>query len=193
MNGRFLLAPLLLGALSGCESSFNRDFVNVGSNNNGNEVGVPAAEVDRYAKQEGISRQEASDRLRRGEGPDRSASGKTQTSLPGSVSGPDLAALPAGSPCRIDLIRPAGKGQAYQGTIVRVEPNAIVMSNVISEGPTKRPRSPTVMELLTMRWGESEKTIGWERLPDKEVRIARSEVASARVLDHDPIVDYYRR
>jgi len=184
MNGRFLLAPLLLGVLSGCESSFNRDFVNVGSNNNGNEAGVPAAEVDRYAKQEGISRQEASDRL---------ASGKAQTSLSGAVSGPDLAALPAGSPCRIDMIRPAGKGQAYQGTIVRVEPNAIVMSNVISEGPTKRPRAPTVMELLTMRWAENEKTIGWERLPDKEVRIARSEVASARVLDHDPIVDYYRR
>ncbi len=111
-----------------------------------------------------------------------------------TTTGPDLASLPVGAPCRIDLIRAPGRGQAYQGNVVRVEKDAIVLSNVISEGPMKRSRPPALKDLLSLRlpWS-AEETIDWQVLPDKELRIARSEIAAARVLDHDPIVDYYQR
>jgi hypothetical protein len=108
---------------------------------------------------------------------------------------PDLAALRVGAFCRLDLVRPLGRGQAYQGKIVRMDKDAIVLSNVISEGPMKRSRPPTLRDLITLRmpWSGGEETIGWQALPDKELRIAKSEIAAARVLDHDPIVDYYQR
>jgi hypothetical protein len=112
-----------------------------------------------------------------------------------SATGPDLASLSVGAPCRIDLIRAPGRGQAYQGKVVRVEKDAIVLSNVISEGPMKRSRPPALKDLLSLRmpWSGGEETIDWQVLPDKELRIAKSEISAVRVLDHDPIVDYYQR
>jgi len=112
-----------------------------------------------------------------------------------STPRPDLAALPPGAFCRVDLIRPPGRGQAYQGKIVRVEKDAIVLGNVISEGPMKRSRPPALKDLLSLRmpWSGGEETIDWQLLPDKELRIGNSEIAAAKVLDHDPIVDYYQR
>ncbi len=112
-----------------------------------------------------------------------------------SKGGPNLAALSPGTPCRLDLIRPAGQGQAYEGTVVRVEDKAVVLSNVISEGPCKRSRPPSINDVLEMRvpFASGPTTIDWERLPDKEVRVAKSEIAAAKVLDHDPLADHYER
>jgi len=192
MKGRVLFALLALAVLCGCESYFNRSFVTADKHPGANEVGLPTPHVDKYARQGGASNQEAADRLKQDAIRGSSLPGEAVPSLNGK---PDLAALPVGGFCRLDLTRPPGKGQAYQGKIVRVEKDAIVLSNVISEGPMKRSRSPALRDLLTMRmpWSGGQESIDWKALPDKELRIARSEVAAARVLDHDPIVDYYQR
>ena len=158
-----LSLPLALAVILGCEST----FVTADRPSGANELGEPHPRLTKDARpQEALS------------------AGKF-----------DLATLPVGAPCRIDLVRPVGKGQAYQGKVVRIEKDAIVLSDVISEGPMKRSRSPAIHDLLSLRmpWSGGEETIGWQRLPDKELRIARSEIAAARVLDHDPIVDYYER
>jgi len=163
MKLQLLLALVLCSVVLGCAEP-NRRFVNSGVSDSGNEVGVPM-----------------------------SSKGQASATAAGGAS--DVAALRPGQPCRIDLIRPAGEGQAYQGNVVRVDDKSIVLSNVISEGPMKRSREPSYRDLLEMRmpWSPAPTAIDWQRLPDKEIRIARSEVSSVKVLDHDPIVDYYTR
>lgn len=112
-----------------------------------------------------------------------------------SSADPNLSSLRVGSPCRINLVSPPGKGQAYEGTVVRMEPDAVVLGNAISEGPVKRPPSKDLKDLVRTRapWTPAEETIDSQRVPDKEVRIAKSQIASASVLDHDPLADFYRR
>jgi hypothetical protein len=162
MKGRSFLAVLLLTLLSGCES---------------------------LAQQQ---QQAAADRI----GPQApggpAASGVVSPRSSGLAAKPDLAAFPVGAPCRIDLVRPPGQGQAYEGNIVRVKEDEIVLSNVFSEGPMKRSRGPSIGDLASGRFA-SGMSIDWQKLPDKEVRIAKSEISAARVLDHDPAADFYQR
>ena len=159
------LAWLFLAVLSGCESCFNHSYVDTGGDAKPNEKAIGTAPSRSPARPSGVAAQ------------------------------PDLTTIPIGAPCRIDLIRPPGKGQAYEGTLVRVEKNEIVLSNVIYEGPMKRSRPPTLMDLpgLGRQWFGDDTTVDWKRLPDNEVRIAKSEVSSVRILDHDPMADYYQR
>jgi len=196
MKGRVLVALVVLTLLCGCES-YHRSFVNAGKVPGGNEVGVPASQVDkaRSTAQNGpdhkavvpCSAEEPivdSPTLGGGVLPSDPATGR-----------PDLTALPVGAFCRVDLVRPVGRGQAYQGKVVRLEKDAVVLSNVISEGPMKRSRRPSLKDLFNARmpWLGGEEVIDWQVLPDKEFRVARSEVSAARILDHDPLADYYQR
>ncbi len=157
------LVCLFLAVFWGCESCFNHGHVAASGDAKPNAKAVGTAQSQTAAKPSGVATQ------------------------------PDLNAIPVGSPCRIDLIREPGKGEAYEGTVVRVEKNAIVLGNVIYEGPVKR--APTLKDLPDLGSGRfgNDMTITWKRLPDKEVRIARSEVSAVRILDHDPMTDYYRR
>lgn len=194
MKGRVLFTLVALSLLYGCES-YNRSFVNAGKAPGGNETGVPAPQPGKVTGQNGTdpngvipcSVEEAipdSPAARGGVLPSDPATGR-----------PDLTALPVGAFCRLDLIRPAGRGQAYQGKVLRVEKDAIVLSGAISEGPMKRSRAPALKDLFNARmpWLGGEEVIDWKVLPDKEFRVARSEVSAARILDHDPLADYYRR
>ena len=173
------LAGLLLAVVVGCQSHFDRRFTNVGSDLRGNDIGVPTADVEAYAKREGISREEAADRVRQA---------IVQTG-PGAAQGVDPASLPVGAPCRVDLIRPMGKGAAYEGTILRAAKNEIVLGDAVFEGPSSRPTVPILKDLP----GVGEKYFGGgrgivrTRVGDKEVRIARSEVAAIRLLDQRPM------
>jgi hypothetical protein len=56
----FLVTPMVVG----CQ---DRAFVNVGRGPTGNETGIPAESVDRFAEQQGVSRQEAPDYFRSGQ------------------------------------------------------------------------------------------------------------------------------
>lgn len=196
MKGRILFTLVVLSLLYGCES-YNRSFVNAGKTPGGHETGVSASQVEKV-KTAGQSHADHKDivpcsaeesipdspAVRTGVVPSDPATGR-----------PDLTSLPVGAFCRVDLIRPAGRGQAYQGKILRIEKDTLVLSGVISEGPMKRSRGPGLKDLLNARmpWLGGEEVIDWQVLPDKEFRIAKSEVSAARVLDHDPLADYYRR
>jgi hypothetical protein len=117
------------------------------------------------------------------------------TGVAQTAAKPDANGIAVGAPCRIDLIRAPGKGEAYEGTVVRVEKNEVVLSNVIYEGPMKRPRSPTITDVpwINGRWFGSDTAVDWKRMPDKEVRVAKSEISSIKILDHDPVADFYQR
>ena len=166
MKGRVLIVVLALPLLLAVLLGCESAFVTADRHAGADDVGTPTPRLDKAAP------------------PANSSTTK-----------PDLASLSAGAPCRIDLIRAPGRGQAYQGKVVRVEKDAIVLSNVISEGPMKRSRAPALKDLMTLRmpWSGGEETIDWQALPDKELRIAKSEISAVKVLDHDPIVDYYQR
>jgi hypothetical protein len=99
---------------------------------------------------------------------------------------PDVDGLPIGGPCRVDLVRPMHKGAAYEGTVLRVTPDEIVLSHAVYEGPSKRPNVPILKDipLLGERYFGNEQ--GIVRTNAGEARIARSEVAAVRVLDKFP-------
>jgi hypothetical protein len=195
MKGRSFFAVLLLTLFSGCESYINRSFANRGRGAVDNERRIAAPASDGYVQPNGPAQQEAADRTRPETTRGPAVSGRVPPPSSGSAGKPDLAALPVGTPCRIDLVRPPGQGQAYEGTIVRVRENEIVLSNVISEGPMKRSRAPSLADLPSLASGRfgGGTSIDWQRLPDHEVRIAKSEISAVRVLDHDPIADFYER
>jgi hypothetical protein len=142
---------------------------------------------------ESLAQQQATaDRTRRETAGGPTVSGTVSPQSSGLAAKPDLAALRVGAPCRIDLVRPPGQGQAYEGNIVRVGENEIVLSNVFSEGPMKHSRGPSIGDLASGRL-TSGMSIDWQKLPDKEVRIAKSEISAVRVLDHNPAADFCQR
>jgi hypothetical protein len=183
MKGRGLLPVLLLALLAGCQSYLDRRFVNLGSDPGGNDIGVPAADVDAYAKEKGISRQEAADRIRQA---------IVQTGQR-SAAKVDPASLPVGAACRVDLIRPMNKGAAYEGRIVRASKDEIVLGDAVYEGPSTRSTVPILRDLPIVgeRYFGNGRGIVRTRVDSKEVRIARSEVAALRILDERPLPDSY--
>jgi hypothetical protein len=183
MKGRSLLPyslpGLFLAVLAGCQSDSGPRNVNVGSDSRGNIVGVPAADIDAYAKEKGISRDEAEARIRQA---------VAQTSQPSAVR-VDPASLPIGAPCRVDLIRPMHKGAAYEGTILRVTKDEIVLGRAVFEGPSNRPTVPILKEIpfVGERYFGDERGITRTNVDQKEVRIPRSEVAALKLLDQRPM------
>jgi hypothetical protein len=141
-------------------------------------VGVATADVDAYAKEKNISRDEAAARIRQA---------VAQTNQPSALKA-GAESLPVGAPCRVDLIRPMNKGAAYEGTIVRATKDEIVLRNAVFEGPANHSTVPVLRDLPIVgdRYFGNEGGIVRTNVDEKEVRIARSEVASLRLLDQRP-------
>jgi hypothetical protein len=152
--------------------------VNVGSDSRGNVVGVANADIDAYAKEKGISHDEAAARIRQA---------VAQTNQPSAVKAA-AENLPVGAPCRVDLIRPMNKGAAYEGTIVRATKDEIVLCNAILEAPANRSTVPVLKDLPLVgdKYFGNDGGIVRTNVAEKEVRIARAEVASLRLLDQRP-------
>ncbi len=83
--------------------------------------------------------------------------------------------------------RPMNKGEAYEGTVIRTSRDEIVLAHAVFEGPSHHPTIPVLKDTPFLdRYFGDEQGIVRSNVDRREVPIARSEIATVRLLDQPP-------
>ncbi|MFZ5830597.1 MAG: hypothetical protein ACOY3P_10945 [Planctomycetota bacterium] len=180
-----LQALLLLASAAplGCMTPSDRAFVNVGPP--GNEVGVPQADIDRYAAAHGVSREQATAEFRKRYAEESNSTATGHAIASDNPATASVASVKPGDTCLVALSPAEIGGTTYReqlrGTVKSVDGDKIVLADVarISEATNGLPileKVPYASRLFKNKAVAADPVRG-------DVTIARSEIESLQRID----------